>query len=393
MNSTKRTVLLALTDAHHGFFKGAARYAREHHWHLVTDMIYTAKIPLGWNGDGIISFIGYREDLANYILTSKIPTVEISMVRCDLALPRVEGDNEMIGRLAAEHFIERGFRNYAWAPFMDDVVNTERHHGFGARLAQNGLTCHVLPAANSQGGGGSTLDWAQRRKILIRELRSLPKPLAVFGYNDCVAADIIDACEVAGLAVPESVAVLGVDNDTILCECLRVPLSSVCHDLEGMAYQAAALLDRMMKGCKPPKLPLRIVPGGVVTRRSTDILAVENLAVAKALRYIADAYADPKLSVNEIASAAGISRRPLEKAFRKHLNRTINEETLRLRIAKARELLGSTAITVAEIAAATGFDSPHHFYRCFRYRCGMTPRAYRRQQETHQPQSRVRSTK
>src|SRR5512139_527931 len=118
-----RTVLLALTDTHHGFFKGAARYAREHGWHVVADMIYTAKIPVGWRGDGILSFIGDRDDLAEFILSSGLPAVEISMVRNEINLPRVEGDSELIGCLAAEHFLERGFRHFAWAPFLDDVVN------------------------------------------------------------------------------------------------------------------------------------------------------------------------------------------------------------------------------------------------------------------------------
>src|SRR5512137_2103012 len=112
--ATKRTVLLALTSTHHGFFRGAARYAREHRWHLVADMIYTAKIPVGWRGDGILSFIGYRDDLAEFILSSGLPAVEISMVRNEIKLPRVEGDSAMIGRLAAEHFLDRGYRHYAW---------------------------------------------------------------------------------------------------------------------------------------------------------------------------------------------------------------------------------------------------------------------------------------
>src|SRR5262249_55442140 len=157
-----------------------------------------------------------------------------------------------------------------------DVVNAERYRGFANRLAKENLACHVLPPADSRSAPGGTRDWATRRQLLIRELRRLPKPLAVFAYNDCVAADIIDACDNSGLLVPEAVAVLGVDNDTMLCECLRVPLSSVCHDLEGMAYQAAALLDRLMAGKKAPKKILRVPPTGLMTRRSTDIQAVNN---------------------------------------------------------------------------------------------------------------------
>jgi LacI family transcriptional regulator len=232
--------LLALTDSHHGFFKGASRYVREHGWQAVADMIRTAKTPVGWRGNGILSFIGDRDDLAELILSSGLPAVEISMVRNEINLPRVEGDSELIGCLAAEHFLERGFRHFAWAPFLDDVVNAARYRGFANRLAQASFSCHLLPPADTRHGDATSRDWSVRRKSLTRELKRLPKPLAVFGYNDCVAADIIDACDDAGLFVPEAVAVMGVNNDLILCECVRVPLSSVCHDLEGMAYQAAA---------------------------------------------------------------------------------------------------------------------------------------------------------
>lgn len=377
MSRRKKTVLLALTDAHHGFFQGAARFAREQRWHLVADMIYTAKIPHGWRGDGILSFIGYRDELAEFVLSSNVPAVEISMVRNDLPLPKVEGENETIGRLAAEHFLARGFKHYVWAPFMEDIVNAERYRGFSGELGKQGLSCRVLPVAGSVAATGGTLDWNKRREILMETLRELPKPLAVFGYNDCVAADIVDACEEAGLLVPEEVAVMGVDNDEILCECLRVPLSSVCHDLEEMAYQAAALLNRLMEGEKPPQEVLRIKPKGVVTRRSTETMAVEDLGVAKALRFIADHFSDSMLSVNDVVAASGVSRRVLEKAFRRELNRTINEEVLRVRIRAAQELLLQSGQKVAEIAAAVGFTRDNHFFRCFRQQLGTTPRAWR----------------
>jgi LacI family transcriptional regulator len=373
----KRTVLLALTSSHHGFFRGVARYAREHRWHLVADMIYTAKIPVGWRGDGIISFIGYRDDLADFILSSKLPAVEISMVRNEIPLPRVEGDSDMIGRLAAEHFLERGFHHFAWAPMLDDVLNAERLLGFSNRLAEAGETCHLLPPADSRHGDPSVRDWAARRRLLIRELKRLPKPLAVFGYNDCVAAEIIDACDDAGLLVPEAVAVLGVDNDALICECIPVPLSSVCHDLEGMAYQAAALLDRLMAGRKPPKDILRVPPKGLVTRRSTDILAVENLQVARALRFIRDRYASALLSVNDVVAATSISRRPLEKAFRQELKRSINEEIVRVRMNKVKDLLANSDMKIVDIAAVCGFSRPNHLFRTFRHLHGKSPKAYR----------------
>jgi LacI family transcriptional regulator len=374
----KRSVLLALAGTHHGFLKGAARYAREHHWHLVPDMIYSARIPLGWRGDGILSFIGGRGDLAEFVLGSGLPTVELSLVRHESQLPRVEGDNEMIGTLAAEHFLERGFRHFAWAPFLDDVVNVERHCGFANRLAQSDQSCDLLPTADSRHGHQPSRDWALKRSELIAALLAQPKPVAVFAYNDCVAADIIDACDDAGLLVPEAVAVLGVDNDTVLCECVRVPLSSVCHDLEGMAYEAAALLDRMMNGEKAPTEILRVKPRGLVTRRSTDIVAVADLQLARALRFIRDHYANPLLGVEDVVAATEISRRLLEKAFRRELNRSMNQEIVRVRMEKVKDLLVTTDLKVVDVAAATGFARPSHLFRTFRKIFGISPQSYRR---------------
>ena len=373
----KRSVLLALTSSHHGFLKGAARYAREHHWHLVADMIYTAKIPHGWRGDGILSFIGGRDDLADFILGSGLPAVEISMVRNDIQLPRVEGDNLLIGRMAAEHFLERGFRHFAWAPFLDDVVNAERERGFTECLAGHDRTCTTLPTEHGHRNDSTTMDWASRREHLVRIIKGMPNPLAVFAYNDCVAADVIDACDDAGLLVPEAVAVMGVDNDTLLCECLRVPLSSVCHDLEGMAYQAAALLDHMMSGGTPPKEMIRVPPKGLVTRRSTDIVAVDNLQLARALRYIRDHFADPLLGVEEVVAATDISRRQLEKAFRRELDRSLNEEIVRVRIEKVRHLLATTDMKVVDVAAATGFSRSSHLFRTFKKLTDIGPKTYR----------------
>jgi LacI family transcriptional regulator len=119
----KRTILLALTSTHHGFYRGAARYAAEHDWHVVADMIYDATIPVGWRGDGILSFVGHWEELAKYVTSAAVPAVEISSVRKDLGIPCVMEDNAAIGQLGAQHLLERNFKNFVWAPFCDDAVN------------------------------------------------------------------------------------------------------------------------------------------------------------------------------------------------------------------------------------------------------------------------------
>ena len=374
-------MLLALTDPHHGFYVGAARYAREHGWHLVTDMIYTASIPYGWQGDGILSFIGQRDDLAEFILGNPAPAVEISLVRDDVDLPRVAADNRMIGRVAAEHFIERGFRRCLWVPFRNDVPNRERRDGFFETLAGAGITATELPTTALAGGQDSP-DWAARRRIVSHELTRLSKPLAVFCYNDCVAADIIAACDQSGLRVPDDVAVLGVDNDTMLCESFHTPLSSVRHDLAGMAYEAAALLDHLMNGGMAPSELKRVRPKGIAARRSTDIIAVDDRDVAAALRFIWEHYSQSNLSVDDVAAASGIHRRLLEKGFRRELGRGINQELVRTRLKAVTLRLETTNDSITDIASQTGYSRPNHLFRTFREHFGMSPRQYRENTRT-----------
>ena len=323
--------------------------------------------------------MGYWEDLANYVKSADVPAVEISSVRQDLGLPYVGEDNEAIGRLASEHLLERNFKSFAWAPFWDDQVNEERYLGFSRSLQAAGYEClRLIPVNNRKAASHSRhLNWTLRRSSLIRAIRSLHHPVGIFCYNDYVATDIMDACIEAGIRIPQEVAVIGVDNDPILCECAQVPLTSVRHDLEGMAYQAAALLDRLMEGQAAPIVPERIAPKGVITRKSTDVLAIEHPEVAKASRYIQANFVRKDLSVSSVVEACNLSRRFLEKAFRNELDRSILAEIQRVRMNHARTLLESTKSAIATVAMKSGFGNLNHFFRVFRTHNRMTPRAFR----------------
>jgi LacI family transcriptional regulator len=375
----KRTILLALTSTHHGFYHGAARYAAEHDWHVVADMIYDATIPVGWKGDGILSFVGHWEELAKYVVSAHIPVVEISSVRKDLGIPCVMENNEAIGRLGAEHLLERNLKTFVWAPFWDDTVNEERFQGFATTVRSAGFDCvRLLPVNTRRSARASRhMNWTLRRRWVIHTIRSLRYPLGIFCYNDCVAADIVDACIESEIRIPDQVAVLGVDNDPVICDCVQVPLSSVRHDLEGMAYEAAALLDRLMNGEPPPKIPKRIAPKGVVTRKSTEMLAVEDPDVASALGFIQENFPRGNLSVDDVVAHGRVPRRSLERAFRDELQRSILHEILRVRVNHAQKLLETTPHSVTDIAIHSGFASLNHFYRVFRDRTGLTPRAFR----------------
>jgi LacI family transcriptional regulator len=389
----KRNVLLALTTTHHGFYRGVARFARENNWHLTTDMLYAATIPRGWQGDGIISHVGYWKELADFVRSARCPRVELTMVRKDLGLPYVDGDHRAIGRLAARHFIDRGYRRFAWFPFTNDPLNNERRAGFLETIAAEGFGLVDLPPLHELRDFAWRGNWAKNLGRIARSLEVLPKPAAVFCYNDCAAANILGVCQELGIAVPEQLAIIGVDNDELLCDAVTVPLTSVVHDLEEVGYQGALLLERLMnREAKPPKPPV-IGPKGIVSRRSTDMLSVEHLGVARALGYIRRHYGKSVLQVPEIVDAVGMSRRPLEVAFRSETGRTINQEIARIRIEKAKELLCGSKSTIGVIAGETGFLRANHFNRVFRAHVGVSPGNYRKKLKEAAPPEQKRPKK
>ena len=373
----KRNILLAITTTHHGFYRGVARFAREHNWHLTTDTLYAATIPRGWKGDGIISHVGYWKELADFVRETHCPRVELTNTRPDLAIPCVEGDNHAIGAMAARHFLERGYRNFAWFPFTNDSINNERREGFAETIAAEGFGFTNLPALHELKNLKWQGNWAKNLARIAKELAALPKPVAIFCYNDCAAANVLSICQELGIPVPEQVAIAGVDNDELLCEAVTVPLTSVMHDLEGVGYQGAALLERLMNGEKAPAKIPRISPKGIVLRRSTDMQAVENIEVARALSHIREHFADARLQVPDIVAATGISRRPLEIAFKREVGRTINHEITLHRLEKVKHLLKHTTKSIAQIAAATGFLRSNHLHRLFRLQTGISPKKFR----------------
>jgi LacI family transcriptional regulator len=373
----KRNVLVVLSTTHHGFLRGVARYAREHGWHINTLMAFTGKVPDKWSGDGIISHCGFSDEMADQVNSLRLPTVEISSMNRRVKAQRIDTDYAAFGLAAAEYFLERRFKRFAVAPLADEPLNNQRMRGFIDRLTLEGYETVKLPPL-MEDVKAARIDWPKRLKMIHNILCEIPKPMAVFAYNDCVGVDMISQCEELGLLVPEQVAVLGVDNDELLCEASRVPMSSVRFDLAELAYQGAAFLDEIMEGgCRERH---RLVPAGsgIVTRQSTDIVAVDNIHVAKASRHILSHFADAQLSAKTVAVHAGISERGLRKAFCGHIGRSIREEISVLRDEKVCELLRTTKLATKEIAAAAGLSSGNYLARFFRRRHGMNPGEYRR---------------
>ena len=378
MGDTTRRILLVAPSASGAFLRGVARFARSADWHLVTSVLHTGTFPRGWKGDGIIAWLAYQPELANFIAGSGIPSVTVGFTDEHIPSARVEPDNSAIGRLAATHLVELAHRNFAWAPFINDRPNRERLSGFDSVLREHLRSCEVLPPLHRRIGPYWHDDWINRRLALIQRVKNLPKPVAIFAANDCVAAEVADACREAGLVVPDEVAILGVGNDPIECESAQVALSSIDPGLDALGCRAAEMLETIMDGAAAPEEAVRVSPSGVVTRASTGASGALNPRIAQALSCIAENYPDPLVSVGQIASSVGLSRRQLERDFRQATGCTVRDFIERARMNEASRLLKdhprSKITTIAELV---GIPGANNFFRTFRRHFGMTPAAYR----------------
>lgn len=376
--TSQKSVLLALSRYSPSTHMGVARFASENNWHLNCEMAFTGRLPEGWRGDGIVASLDHREEVAAFVQRAKVPVVDLSMIRLEVNVPRVSGDNYAIGQSAGELFAERGFQHFAWFSTRDDPASRLRLQGFTDAVRGQAVTMErwVFPEVTRR----KQDEWTVKRDWLVKCLHSIPKPVAIFAFNDLEAVNVLDACLTAGIEVPEKVAILGVDNNPAICESVRVRLSSVNHDLEGLGYAGAGLLDRLMRGEKAPKQAILIPPRGITERRSTDALAIGNDGVRKALEFLRTNY--PRLiGPAEAADHAGVPRSHLESEFRRLFHHSMRAELARIRLQRAKEYLLETELPVADVAARTGFNTAQYFNNVFRRATGLTPLNYRRSRE------------
>lgn len=372
----RRSVLLALAWYDHRAHRGATRYALEHGWHLDATMANSSEFAWGWQGDGILCKLGCTKinpDYLQFVKDLKLPAVDLSVFGQNAGLPSLEFDPAAIAKQAADHFFERGVRNFAWFP--NDVAPPiqYRERAYIKHLEREGHPTHLIPTFER---GGEKTDWRETAQQLGRHLEQLPRPLGVLCFSDEWGLKILEACQQVGLQVPEDVAVLGINNNTLVCESLAIPLSSVALDMERWAYEACAMLDRIMDGQPAPKGLNAYPAGGVVTRRSTDTVAVEHPEVAKAVTFIAERYTQP-IGVDDVVAATRLTRPGLKRAFKTHLRRSIREEVQRVRVRHIKRLLIETDYTIETIAEEVGLGGPRQLYQTFERVESMTPRQYR----------------
>jgi LacI family transcriptional regulator len=367
----RRNVLLLLAWHSIDVFRGIARFARDAGWIMDSRFERSGEVPSSWKGDGIIGVLGVHPEVDRLAARSKVPFVNIGYSMTDAA-PRVAADQNQIARLAADHFRNRGFRHFCYYLRDHHPGDIGRCEAFRAELERTGQSLEVIDGHFSQASTGST-----RIRWLGRRLKTLPKPLALLSEIDDYAIEAVLAATSAGLNVPEEVAILGVGNDELRCPLAPVPLSSIDDNPQGIGQQSAALLEQLMNGRPTPGGELMVPPLGVVTRQSTDILAIGHPMVARALKAIREQFRQPLTAEGMIANVP-MSRRRLHDAFVRAIGRSVAEELTRLRVAHAKRLLSETPAKLHEIAGACGFNSEARLVIVFTRQTGMTPGEYRK---------------
>jgi LacI family transcriptional regulator len=363
-----------------GLLRGVIRYQREHGpWSIYFQPRGLGEPPpawlRNWDGDGILVRADNRA-LADAVIRSGLPAVELRFAVPDLDLPAVGIDNRSIVQLATQHLFDRGFREFGFCgqPRGENSVMDFRGDCFAELIQAAGGRCDIFRPRRS---GRGTAAWEQQQEAIAVWIAGLPKPIGVMACNDDRGLQVLDACRRARVRVPDQVAVIGVDNDEFLCNLSSPPLTSVDVGVERAGYEAAALLDRLMSKKLVTERRIFLPPIGVVVRQSTDVVALADRALAELIRYVRE-HACSGLRVEDLLERTPLSRSSLQRRFKAVLGRTPKAEILRTQLERAKELLAHTDLPIAEVAGRCGFAQLKRFSGAFHAKIGMPPGAYRR---------------
>jgi len=374
---TKPRVLVHLSWTNPPVFRAIIQYAKKAGWHLEARNYFQNTIPLDWQGDGILYSTGFDRAANDFI---RAQAAKIPVVMCgnniDIPVPFVTCDNHAVGRMAAAHLLGQGHRHFAWvSPAGDQPIARARREGFRAALQDAGFDCTILERKGTR--SATPADWQRWQQKLAKQLSALPHPTAVFALDDQVAAEVVEVCMARGIRVPEDIAIIGVGNIELACECSQIPLTSVAIPEAEEAIRAATLLDAMMQGRKIPKTPIILPPIGVVPRQSTGTLVISHPGLRAATDFIDRQMAKP-ITMNDLTEAAGISRRMLYYVFKQELHCAPAEYLLKERMKRACRLMLETDRRIGAIAVSCGFPNLSSFGRTFQRLNRESPKIWRR---------------
>ena len=378
----KRIVLLVETSRAFGrqLIMGIARYSRLNGpWSFYKEPVdLKSSIPhlTGWKPDGIIM----RDSLiTKELLKLRIPTIlAIHNSKYPKELPVIKTDSPSIAKIASDHFLGKGLKNYAFCGFDDYDWSKERKFYFIRYIKNAGYKTHVYIAPKNM----KKNDWENEQQHVGKWLKTLPKPVGIFACNDDRGQHILEICKLINLKVPEDVAVIGVDNDPMICEIGDPPLTSIALNVESAGYEAAKLLDDLIERKKIKKRQILVSPSHIIQRQSSGILAVNDDEVASAIRFIKE-NAKNKIHVNDVVNATNISRRTLEKRFKKTIRRSIYDEIRSIRVELISKLLIETNLPIFQITSLFNFTDVEHISRYFKKEKGIGLREFRKLHQPH----------
>lgn len=378
-----RVAILLETSTAYGreILHGVAQYLRENGPWAVFFEHRSMQDPAppwlrGWDGDGFIAAL--YPPYADLVLKSGIPAVDVDDQWPSSGLPRVQSDQEAIGALAAEHLLERGLTHFAFIGYPAFEWSRRRRIGFENAVRAAGYSCDVYRESQPVSWAHQLSSWETEIERVSRWVKRRPKPLGLLACNDFRGVQVLDACRRADVAVPEEVAVIGVDNETLASELIYPPLSSVVPDCRRIGYVAAGMLDVLMKGGTLPGPQPDVPPSGVAVRQSSDVIGVSEPCVAKAMRFIRE-HACDGIRVEDVLEHVAVSRSVLQRHFRAGLGRTIHDAIAGARLLRAKQLLVETDLPLPAVAERAGFSCGEYMSAAFRQATGLPPGTYRRQ--------------